>query len=49
MGNFSLETFQLPSAEEDMPALVVEEGEQESDFYRLLKAVDEAVPSFNVS
>ncbi len=48
MGNFSLETFQLPSAQGDLPTLMVEKDEQESDSERLRRAVDEAVPSLNV-
>ncbi len=47
MGNFSLDTFQLPSAQEDLPTLVVEEDEQESGSERLRRAVDEAVPSLD--
>ncbi len=47
MGNFTLEIFQLPSLKEDVPALLDEEGEQETDSERLRRAVDEAALSSN--
>ncbi len=47
MGNFSSETFHLPCTQEYLPALMVEEDEQESDSERLRTAVFEVVPSLN--
>ncbi len=45
IGNFSLETFQFQYAQEDLPALMVEEKYQELDSERFRKAVDKAVQS----
>ncbi len=47
MGNFSLETFQLPTPQEDLPAMKEGEEEPESDSERLHGAVEEAFLSFN--
>ncbi len=44
MGNFSLETFQLPTPQEDLAAMKKGEGEQESDSERFRGAVEEAFP-----
>ncbi len=44
MGNFTLETFQLPTAQDDLLALLVEGEVPELDAERLRRAVDEAIP-----
>ncbi len=44
MGNFSLESFQLPTPQDDLPALIVEGEAPELDTERLQRAVDEAIP-----
>ncbi len=47
MGNFTLETFRLPTPQDDLPALIVEGQVPELDSERLRRAVDEAIPKFN--
>ncbi len=42
MVNFTLDIFQLPSPQENLPALLEEEGEHETDSERLRRAADEA-------
>ncbi len=47
MGNFTLETFQLPTPQDDLSALIVEEEVPELDTARLRRAFDEAIPKLN--
>ncbi len=47
MSNFGLETLQLSSPQEDLPALMSQTEEQESVPERWRRAVEEAVPSLN--
>ncbi len=47
MGNFTLEQFQLPTPQDDLPALIAEEEVPELDTERLRRAVDEAIPKLN--
>ncbi len=47
MGNFALETFQLPTPHDELPALIVEEEVPELDTPRLRRAVHEAIPKLN--
>ncbi len=47
MGNFTLETFQLLTPQDDLPALIVEGEVPELDAERLRRAVDEAIPKLN--
>ncbi len=47
MGNFSLETFQLSTPQDDLPALLVEGEAPELDTKRLRRAVDKAIPKLN--
>ncbi len=44
MGNFTLETFQLPNPQDDLSALIVEEEVPEPDTARLRRAVHAAIP-----
>ncbi len=46
-GNFTLETFQLPTLQDDLPALIVETEVPELDTDRLRRAVDESIPKLN--
>ncbi len=47
MGNFTLETFQLPTPQDYLPALRVEGKVPELDTERLRRAVDEAILKLN--
>ncbi len=47
MGNFTLETFQLPTSQDDLPVLIVEGEVPELDTERLRRAVDEAIPKLS--
>ncbi len=47
MENFNLETFQLPTPQDDLPALIVEEEVPELDTERLRRAVHEAISKLN--
>ncbi len=47
MGNFTLKTLQLPTPQDDLPALIVEGDVPELDTDRLRRAVDEAILKFN--
>ncbi len=47
MRNFTLEAFQLPTPQDDLPRLIVEGAVPELDTARLRRAVDEAIPKLN--
>ncbi len=47
MGNFTLETFQLPTPQDDLHALIVEGEVPKLDTERLRRAVDEAIQKLN--
>ncbi len=47
MKNFTMETFQLPTPHNDLPALIVEGAVRDIDAERLRRAVDEAIPKLN--
>ncbi len=47
MGNSILETSQLPTPQDDLPALIVEREVPELDTERLRRPVDEATPKLN--
>ncbi len=47
MVNFTLEIFQLPIPQDDLPDLIVEGEVPELDTERLWGAVDEAIPKLN--
>ncbi len=47
MGTFTLEKFQLPTPQDDLPALIEQEEVPALDTARLRRAVHEAIPKLN--